>query len=188
MRKRSWSLRPGNFEANRRIKLSTWTSLITIFCLLSKLWNPARLFTVVSASFLSHLFLQDSKESVHLFMRKSLVDANDCSGKLGITPGESKNATYIGPSLYFCIFWGLTSAFEGFRNVCRGRNVATCSASDPHQQGHTIHTTRFLYRPPRNVMRTDFHLFSVLAKVALFHRLNVQLHHLSFQCRHHNVL
>ena len=41
--------------------------------------------------------MQDSKESVHLFMRKSLVDANDCSGKLGIAPGESKNTTDIGP-------------------------------------------------------------------------------------------
>lgn len=113
MRKRSWSLRPGNFEANRRIKLSTWTRNITISCLVSITWDPAWLFTVVSAKFLSHLFLQDSKESVHLFMRKSLVDTNDCSGKLGITPGESKNATYIGPSTLllhllrfdFC-FWG----------------------------------------------------------------------------------
>ena len=94
MRKRSWSLRPGNFEANRRIKLSTWTSKITIPYLLSITWNLAWLFTVVSTRSLGHLFLQDSKESVHLFMRKSLVDANDCSGKLGITPGEQNCDRY----------------------------------------------------------------------------------------------
>ena len=187
MRKRSWSLRPGNFEANRRIKLSTWTSWITISHLLFITWNLAWLFTVESAWFLSHLFLQDSKESVHLFMRKSLVDANDCSSKLGITPGESKYAIDIGPFTLLLHLLRFDFCFWGFQR-CLPR-VERCNMQCKWPLSARAHyTTRLLYRPPRNVMRTDFHLFSVLAKVALFHRLNIQLHHLSFQCRHHNVL